>query len=70
MSTKGDENVDYGFTDAEILLVYMQLKEKLKEFEKARALGQANLVESNVQLYISVIQKIEEKHPDFLKLSI
>lgn len=68
MCVKGDENVDYGFTDAEILLVYTQLKERLKEFKKAKALGQADLAESDIRLYISVIQKIEEKHPDLLKL--
>ena len=60
--------MDYGFTDAEILLVYTQLKERLKEFKKAKALGQADLAESDIRLYISVIQKIEEKHPELLKL--
>lgn len=62
--------MDYGFTDAEILLVYTQLKERLKEFIKARALGQADVSESDIKLYISAIQKIEEKHPDFLKLPL
>lgn len=60
--------MDYGFTDAEILFVYAELKKQLKEFEKAKALGQANLAETDIKLYISVIQKIEEKHPNFVKL--
>ncbi|BAK97975.1 hypothetical protein OBV_07770 [Oscillibacter valericigenes Sjm18-20] len=62
--------MDYGFTDAEILFIYTELKKRITEFEKAKALGQANLAESDIMLYISVIQKIEEKHPNFLKLPV
>jgi len=62
--------MDYGFTDAEILFVYAELKRRIEEFKKARALGQANLAETDIYLNISVIQKIEEKHPNFIKLAV
>lgn len=60
--------MDYGFTDAEILFLYAELKKRMKEFVKAKALGQASLSETDIRLYISVIQKIEEKHPNFVNL--
>jgi len=70
MLAKGGGNMDYGFTDAEILFVYAELKRRIEEFKKARALGQANLAETDIYLNISVIQKIEEKHPNFIKLAM
>lgn len=59
--------MDYGFTDAEIMFVYSELKNRIKEL--AKTLGLADSAESDIKLYISVLQKIEEKHPNF-KLSM
>ncbi len=59
--------MDYGFTDAEILFAYSELKNRIMEL--AKTLGLADSVESDIKLYISVLQKIEEKHPNF-KLSM
>jgi len=58
--------VNYGFTDAEILFIYSELKCRIKEL--AKELDRADSAESYIRLYISVILKIEEKHPNFLKL--
>lgn len=60
--------MDYGFSNSEVLFVYMELKKRLQELEKLKDLGQASLVKQDIALHLSVLKKIEAKHPGFQKL--
>ena len=60
--------MDYGFTDSEILFLYMHLKQQLKKLEEIKSMGQSGLVKDDIKLFSSVIKKIETKHPGYLSL--
>lgn len=59
--------MDYGFTDAEVLFLYMHAKKQLEELERFK-IADAGLVKDDIKLFSSVIRKIEAKHPGYAQL--